>query len=80
MSIKTIYINNKAELNKLVINNELKLSANGIALVINQIDEDDIDKFDETITIDNILYAIEEATEGDSVDSITGAGTYILAQ
>lgn len=76
--IKTTTLSNTEEVQAMLDSNKLRLSNNGIALVINLIEESDKDKFKETIRTGNELYAIEEAVEGDSVDSITLKGEYIL--
>ena len=76
--MKATIINSTSELDKALKAGKLKLSANNMPLVLNQIEESDKEQFDATVKIDGFLYAIEEATEGDTVDSQTMKGEYIL--
>jgi hypothetical protein len=53
-------------------------SKNDKYLVINEIEEQDKEKFSNVFEENGSLYAIEEATYGESIDSDTGRGQYIV--
>jgi hypothetical protein len=73
MTIK--YFSNQSEIKA----NASKIKQqNGVYLVANRIYDEDPSDFDQVIEFEGENWSIEGATEGDSVDSITLAGHYVL--
>lgn len=75
---QTLYIANAEDFKKALENNMIKLTKNGIALALNVIEVEDIDNYnhDDLVKIDDVIYVIEEATEGETVGE-NGSGTYL---